>query len=87
MILVVAEVCFAPFFVASRGLIGGGWTAAAGAVGTVGGLSSIGIYLVTAGEFAAVGMAVASLVVYAGLSVTAYVLLTARLKPRVLGRR
>ncbi len=87
VILVVAEVCFAPFFVASRGLIGGGWTAAAGAVGTVGGLSSIGIYLVTAGEFAAVGMAVASLVVYAGLSVTAYVLLTARLKPRVLGRR
>jgi hypothetical protein len=82
--LIVAEVCFAPFFVASRGLVGGGWTAAAGAVGTVGGLTSIGIYLATASAFAAEGMAIASLVVYAGLSVTTYVLLSARLKPRAL---
>lgn len=84
VILVVAEVCFAPFFVTSRGLVGAGWTTAAGVLGAVGGLVSVGIYLVAAGAFAAEGIAVASLVVYAAFSVTAYVLWNARLEPRAL---
>jgi O-antigen/teichoic acid export membrane protein len=86
VVLVVAEVCFAPFFVTSRGLVGAGWTTAAGVLGAVGGLISIGAYLVAVGAFAAEGMAIASLVVYAGLSATTYVLLRTRLRPRSLVR-
>ena len=78
VVLVIAELCFVPFFVASRGLIGGGWTTAAGVLGTVGGLAAIGAYLVATEAFAAIGAAIASVVVYACLSIGSTLLLRAR---------
>ena len=79
VVLVVGELCFAPFSVASRGLVGGGWTTAAGVLGTAGGLVAVGAYAVGAVAFGALGTAVASVVVYAALSAAAYALLRARL--------
>lgn len=79
VVLVVAEVCFVPFFVVSRGLLGGGWTTAAGVLGTVGGLAAIGAYIVAIGAFAALGAAVASVAVYTGLSLAGALLLRTRL--------
>ena len=81
-VLVVAELCFVPFFVTSRGLVGGGWTTAAGVLGAVGGLFSIGAYVVATGAFAAMGAAAASIVVYAGLSLASALLLRTRLASR-----
>lgn len=80
LLLVLAELCFVPFFVTSRGLVGGGWTTAAGVLGTVGGFVAIVAYVVAAGAFGAVGTAIASVAVYAGLSIGSSVLLRTRLK-------
>jgi O-antigen/teichoic acid export membrane protein len=78
VILVAAEVCFAPFVVASRGLIGGGWTTAAGVLGAAGAAGAIGVYGVTGSLGGAVGVAVGSAVLYAGLSTVAWTLLRKR---------
>ncbi|NGY58052.1 hypothetical protein G7043_03795 [Lentzea sp. NEAU-D13] len=78
VVLVAAEVCFAPFVVASRGLIGGGWTTAAGVLGATGAGGAIGVYGVTGSLSGAIGVAVGSVVLYAGLSIVAWTLLRRR---------
>ena len=79
LVLVLAELCFVPFFITSRGLVGGGWTTAAGVLGAIGGSVAIGAYVVATEAFASVGAAVASVVVYAGLSLASIALLRGRL--------
>jgi O-antigen/teichoic acid export membrane protein len=81
VVLVVAEVCFAPFFVTSRGLVGGGWTTAAGLLGVGGGVVAIAAYAAVTGPYGAAGAAGATVAVYAGLSVASYLLLRARFAP------
>jgi O-antigen/teichoic acid export membrane protein len=78
VVLVAAEMCFAPFVVASRGLIGGGWTTAAGVIGAAGAAGAIGVYGVAGSLGGAVGVAVGSVVLYAALSTVAWTLLRRR---------
>lgn len=80
VVLLVAEVCFAPYAVASRGLMGGGWVQAACVLGIVGGVSAVACYAVAAHTAGAMGTAVASVLIYAGLSVAAWQLLRLRLR-------
>ena len=86
VILVAAEVCFAPFVVASRGLIGGGWTTAAGVLGLAGAAGAIGVYGVTGSLGGAVGVAVGSVVLYAALSTVAWTLLRRRVSAAGAGQ-
>ncbi|GAB2834475.1 lipopolysaccharide biosynthesis protein [Lentzea nigeriaca] len=79
VVLLAAEVCFAPFVVASRGLIGGGWTTAAGILGAAGAAGAIGVYGVTGTLGGAIGVAAGSVVLYGGLSTAAWTLLRRRL--------
>jgi O-antigen/teichoic acid export membrane protein len=79
VVLVAAEVCFAPFVVASRGLVGGGWTTAAGVLGAAGAAGAIGVYGVTGSLGGAIGVATGSVVLYGGLSAAAWTLLRRRL--------
>ncbi|WP_157984990.1 lipopolysaccharide biosynthesis protein [Lentzea terrae] len=78
VVLVAAEVCFAPFVVASRGLIGGGWTTAAGVLGATGAAGAIGVYGVTGSLGGAIGVAVGSVVLYGALSTAAWTMLRRR---------
>ncbi|HEX5407897.1 MAG TPA: oligosaccharide flippase family protein [Pseudonocardiaceae bacterium] len=77
-LLAVAEVGFAPYAVASRGLLGGGWTRAAGALGVCGGLGGVAVYVVAARIGGAMGTAVGSGLVYASLSIVSCALLRRR---------
>jgi O-antigen/teichoic acid export membrane protein len=86
VMLALAEVCLAPFSVASRGLLGGGWTGAAGAVGVVGSVVAVAVYALTAMSAGPAGVAVGSALVYAGLSMAACTLLRTRLQPAALER-
>jgi O-antigen/teichoic acid export membrane protein len=79
-LLALAEVCLAPFSVASRGLLGGGWTGTAGTVGGVGGLVALAVYAVAATSAGPVGVAIGSVLVYAGLSLAAGTLLRTRVR-------
>ncbi|MEV6875317.1 hypothetical protein [Amycolatopsis sp. NPDC051128] len=85
-LLALAEVCFAPFSVASRGLVGGGWTGAAGAVGIVGSVVAIAVYALMAVLAGPAGVAIGSALVYTGLSAAACVLLRTRVRPAVRER-
>lgn len=86
VLLALAEVCLAPFSVASRGLVGGGWTGVAGAVGIVGAVVALAVYALTAASAGPVGVAVGSVLVYAGLSAAAGALLRTRVRPAVRER-
>lgn len=79
LILLVAEVGFAPFAVASRGLLGGGWLGTAGALGAVGGLAAVALFAVVIPIWGPYGAAAACVVAYAGLSAAAWTLLGRRL--------
>jgi O-antigen/teichoic acid export membrane protein len=79
LLLAAAEVCLAPYAVASRGLLGGGWTKAAGALGIGGGVVAIAVYGVSATAAGAAGVAAGSLVVYAGLSAVSLRMLRRRI--------
>lgn len=74
VILVIAELCFAPYAVTSRGLLGGGWTRTASVFGIVGSLGAVAVYTAAAAGGSA-GMAVGNVIMYATLSVLAFVLL------------
>jgi O-antigen/teichoic acid export membrane protein len=80
VILVVAEVCFAPYALASRGLLGGGWTGTAGCLGMVGAIGAVACYPAAAHVAGATGAAVASVVVYAALSAASWALLRRRFR-------
>ncbi|MTD58030.1 lipopolysaccharide biosynthesis protein [Amycolatopsis pithecellobii] len=68
-ILAGAELCLAPYSVASRGLLGGGWTGAAGTLGIAGSAVALAVYAISADWAGALGVAIGSVLVYAGLSV------------------
>ncbi|MFI6068873.1 lipopolysaccharide biosynthesis protein [Micromonospora sp. NPDC051227] len=82
LVLLVAELLFAPFAVASRGLLGGGWMGAAGVVGAAGMGSAVVLFLAGARERGAYGTAWASVLLYAGLSAAALILLRRRVAAR-----
>jgi O-antigen/teichoic acid export membrane protein len=78
LILAVAELCFAPYEVASLGLLGGGWTKTAGVFGLVSGVASVGCYLLSANLAGATGVAVGTVFLYTGLSLVSWLLLHRR---------
>lgn len=82
LILLVAEMSFAPYAIASRGLLGGAWTVAAGSVGMGGAAFGVACYALTIGVGGARGAAVGSILVYGGLSAASWALLRRRLRPR-----
>jgi len=84
VVLLVAEVCFTPYALASRGLLGGGWTVTAGTLGMAGAALGVGCYTVAANVGGATGAAVGSIVVYGGLSAASWALLRRRLRPAPL---
>jgi O-antigen/teichoic acid export membrane protein len=79
VVLVIAEVCFAPYAVTCRGLLGGGWTRTAGVLGIVSGFGAIAVYAVGAAAGGSVGTAVGNVIMYGTLSALAFVLLKKRL--------
>jgi O-antigen/teichoic acid export membrane protein len=78
LVLVVAEACFAPYAVASRGLIGGGRTRVAGALGLTAAVAAVGCYLVGAHLGGGTGLAVGCVLLYSGLSAAAVTLFLRR---------
>jgi O-antigen/teichoic acid export membrane protein len=78
VILLVAEILFAPYAVASRGLLGGGWTRTAGMLGLVSAACAAVSYAVASHLAGAVGAAFASVGVYAILSAASWILLRRR---------
>lgn len=80
VLLVLAEVCFAPYAVTSRGLLGGGWTRTAGALGVVGTIGALVVYAGSAAAAGAVGVAVGSAIVYAVLSASSWELIRKHLR-------
>jgi O-antigen/teichoic acid export membrane protein len=83
VVLLVAEVCFAPYALASRGLLGGGWTVAAGSLGMAGAALGVAGYAVATNVAGAAGAAIASVVVYSTLSAAAWACLRNRLATTV----
>lgn len=79
VVLVVAELCFAPYAVASRGLLGGGWSKTAGALGGCGAIGAITCYCVSGSLAGAAGVAAGSVVVYGALSIASWTLLRRRI--------
>ncbi|OLF08244.1 lipopolysaccharide biosynthesis protein, partial [Actinophytocola xanthii] len=79
-VLVVAEACFAPYAVASRGLIGGGRTRSAGALGLAAAVAAVACYLLGARVGGSTGLAVSCVVLYSGLSAAAVTLFLRRVR-------
>ena len=75
ILLILAETCFAPYAVASRGLIGGGWTRTAGILGIGASIIAVVTYLIGSGLWGVIGLAVGSIAVYAALSLASSMLL------------
>ena len=82
LLLLAAEVLFCPFFVASRGLVGGGWTRATGVIGGVGCVAAVAGYLVAVPTLGITGACIASAVTYLGLSIATVWALEVRLAER-----
>lgn len=80
--LLVAEVCLAPYWVASRALLGGGWTRATGAVGAVSAAGALLLHGLAVPRWGMAGAAAACVLLYAGLSSATVVLLRRRLRRR-----
>jgi len=70
-LFIVAEVCFAPYAIASRGLLGGGWTRAAGVFGAIAVVVAITCYVVGADLGGSTGLAIGCAVLYGLLSAAA----------------
>lgn len=83
IVLLVAEVCLVPYGLAIRGLMGGGWTRVAGTLGGVGGLVGLVLFGLVIARWGLAGAAVASTVLYAGLSLASWSMLRRRLTPPV----
>jgi hypothetical protein len=74
LVLLIAEILFAPYLVACRGLLGRGWIRTAGLLGLAGSGVSLVCYPVFAKVDGAMGLAVGSGLLYLGLSVSSVVL-------------
>ncbi len=68
LLFTVAEVCFAPYAIAGRGLLGGGWTRAAGVFGVVAVVIAITCYVIGAELGGSTGLAIGCAVLYGVLS-------------------
>jgi acetyltransferase-like isoleucine patch superfamily enzyme/O-antigen/teichoic acid export membrane protein len=78
LVLLGAEILFAPYLVAARGLLGRGWIKTAGALGLGGSGASLACYVLSARAGGAMGLAVGSGLLYLALSVMSSVLFRAR---------
>lgn len=63
-ILVLAELGFAVFWIALRGLVGGGWSAALSILGTATACVAVPIYWLAATNWSGLGCAVATVIIY-----------------------
>jgi O-antigen/teichoic acid export membrane protein len=79
VVLTFAEVCFAPYAITSRGLLGGGWTRTACLFGIGGSVAALVVYSITAGVGGSMGVAVGSVIIYGALSAISWHLLKAHL--------
>jgi O-antigen/teichoic acid export membrane protein len=82
LLLLGAEVLFAPFFIAGRGLVGGGWTRETGLIGALGCVLAVALYLALVPPFGLVGACLASAAAYLALSVASVTVLGDRLRRR-----
>lgn len=78
--LLVAEIFLAPYYVANRALLGGGWIVRAGAIGLAFALVSLACYGVTIPRWGPAGAAASSVVIYFSLSVVALAVLHRRIR-------
>jgi O-antigen/teichoic acid export membrane protein len=83
LVMLVAELAFAPFAVASRGLLGGGHTRMAGTIGVVGGLVAVLLFIVLIPVWGTYGAAASCLTVYGGMSLVSWRLFRDRLGVRI----
>ncbi|MFK3980860.1 lipopolysaccharide biosynthesis protein [Micromonospora sp. NPDC050397] len=81
LVLLLAEIAFAPFAVASRGLLGGGWMTTAGLLGAGGSVAALILFAIAIPLWGGYGAAIACVLTYAGLSVVSWRLL----RPRLIG--
>ncbi|WP_329108987.1 oligosaccharide flippase family protein [Micromonospora sp. NBC_01699] len=86
LVLLVAEIAFAPFAVASRALLGGGWMTTAGLLGAGGSVAALILFALAIPLWGGYGAAVACILTYAGLSVASWRLLRRRLGRNVAPR-
>ena len=86
LVLLVAEIAFAPFAVASRGLLGGGWMASAGLLGAGGSVAALILFALAIPLWDGYGAAIACVLTYAGLSIASWRLLLPRLGGNVAPR-
>jgi O-antigen/teichoic acid export membrane protein len=86
LLLLAAELLFSPFFVASRGLMGGGWMRIAGLIGFAGCAAAVATYFVAVPPLGIVGACVASALTYLALSIATVVALSTRLQRRASER-
>lgn len=86
LILLVAELSFAPYAIANRGLLGSGRIKTAGRVGLGGAVAAIAGYAAAARIAGAAGVAAGSVIVYTGLSLAAWQAFRAARAPAAAGR-
>ncbi|GAA2704219.1 lipopolysaccharide biosynthesis protein [Micromonospora olivasterospora] len=86
LVLLLAELLFAPFAVASRALLGGGWMGSAGLVGAAGAVAALLLFGSAAWQWGAYGAAWASVLLYGGLSTASTIVLRRRLRSRAAAR-
>ncbi|MGW0436813.1 lipopolysaccharide biosynthesis protein [Micromonospora sp. NPDC003197] len=79
LVLLMAEVAFAPFAVASRGLLGGGWMRTAAGLGVGAGVAAAAVFAVGVLFWGAYGAAFASIGLYGGMSLVSWTLLRRRM--------
>lgn len=84
--LVVAEIALAPYLVASRGILGRGWTGSAALVGAAASAAAVLGYVLGAGAGGVLGLALACVAVYGVLSLLASGVFLSRGRPRPLHR-
>lgn len=79
LLLLVAEIAFAPYAVVSRAMLGAGWMGAAGAFGLAWSAAAVVLFVVTVRLWGSLGAALACMALYAGISVSSWMLLSRRL--------
>ncbi|MGR6318410.1 oligosaccharide flippase family protein [Micromonospora soli] len=76
--LLVAEICLAPYWVAGRALLGGGWSRTAAVIGAASAVGAAALYGFAIPIWGMTGAALASIALYAGLSLMSMALLARR---------
>jgi O-antigen/teichoic acid export membrane protein len=90
--LLFAEICLAPYWVAARALVGGGWSRTAAMIGAANAAGAITLYGTAIPIWGMGGAAAACSVLYGGVSLLTMVLLSRRLRahaaplPGIAGR-